>query len=74
MKLFIDQFKTAIKNASSSRESNLSSKTRKVKPWITKGVITSIRKRDAMSKEVKKHHDYCTINNFPLNLGFIKKY
>ena len=47
---------------------------RKIKPWITKGLIVSIRKRDAMSRAIKKDCEYRKLNNLDLNTEFLNKY
>lgn len=40
-------------NSSTQKEINTLSNKRKIKPWITDGLIKSIRKRDKLGKSVK---------------------
>lgn len=51
--VFINKLKECIKTATKTIQ--LKSKLAKIKPWITIGIITSIRKRDNMKKELLKH-------------------
>lgn len=50
--IFVNNLKTIIKD--STKNVRVASKYVKIKPWITKGLLISIRKRDKMSKQLKK--------------------
>jgi len=50
-----------------TEEKKITSKQRKIKPWMTNGILTSIRKRDKM-----KHH--LLLNNTPQTLLEYKNY
>jgi Reverse transcriptase (RNA-dependent DNA polymerase) len=71
---FMCTLRRALDNSTSAIQSQNKSRFRKIKPWITKGLIVSIRKRDAMSRAIKKDCEYRKLNNLNLNTEFVKKY
>jgi hypothetical protein len=50
MEKFLSKLTLSINNATTFIEQNRNSRNKKLKPWITKGLVISIRKRDAMSR------------------------
>lgn len=52
--LFTQTFEKHIKSASDIIVSNNTSKFRKLKPWMTNGLLVSIRKRDLLHKQIIK--------------------
>lgn len=51
--IFNTKMENAIKKSMTSIEFKTSNRNRKIKEWITKGFITSIRNRDKMSKKLR---------------------
>lgn len=49
-------------------------KLKKLSPWITNGILNSIKTRDKLFNKIKKHKSYCALNNIPLNKDFIDSY
>jgi hypothetical protein len=73
-----DEFEKYIGQAMKSSTKTICTKpnarTRKIKPWITSGLITSIRKRDAMSRDIKRDSKYRELHNLPPNTEFQKRF
>lgn len=49
-------------------------KHKKIKPWITRGLIVSSLHRNKLYKIYKKHEKYCTTNNIPPNANLQQQY
>lgn len=60
--LFINKFNTYINN--NTIKIKLNSKNRPIKPWITKGLICSIRIRDTMKLQLNKHYEISKDNEY----------
>ena len=58
--LFFDIFDNVIKSATTTKTFKQNAKNCKLKPWITQGLINSIRKRDDLAKKAKKFPN-CTV-------------
>lgn len=62
---FYDRLINHIKQSSIIKNNYIPSKFRKIKPWITNGIVTSIRTRDKLAYKVKKE---------PTNLSLLHTY
>lgn len=61
VKIFLDQIASLMKNCTVTKKTN--NKTKKRKPWITQGIITSILKRDELFQLHIKNPNNITIKN-----------
>ena len=65
MNLAYDHFAEILNNSirKSTKTILINSKEKKIKPWITKGLVFAIRKRDKMKEDLRKNKTNLTILN-----------
>lgn len=72
LQCFYDSFYAHIKDCTSIK--TISNKNKRIKPWITQGLLNSIRYRDKLSKLVNQHLKYCSQHKISPDISLINKY
>lgn len=71
---FVTIFNNHIQNASQTKTFKINSKNKPLKPWITIGLIKSIRVRDNLKQKLNKKNTYNNLHNLPPDNILILRY